>query len=158
MPQLAGVIMEDLRVPTVAVAVEVRLGDGRLLSGRIFAPAAAAAHSGPMRPDEWLNDPAPFLPFLPDGQNRPVLLARTAVAVMTVPARAQAHEPEVEGALRAVVVECAGQTWRGQMAFHLPRLLDFLNQSDCFCVLRDGARDHLLNKRHVTQVSETEEE
>ena len=150
--------MDDLRVPTVAIPVELRLGDGRRLAGRIFVPAAAAAHSGPMRPDEWLNEPAPFLPFLPDDEQRPLLLAKATLAGLTVPARAQAHDPEVEGALHAVAVECGGQTWRGQVAFDLPRLLDFLNRPERFFVLRDGARDHLLNKHHVTRVSETAEE
>jgi len=147
--------MNDLRVPTVALGVEVRLADGRGLMGRIFVPATAATHAGPMRPDEWLNEPALFLPFLPDGEERPLLLAKATLAGLTVPAHAQAHEPEVEGALHAVEVECGGQTFRGQVAFDLPRLLDFLNRPERFFVLRDGARDHLLSKRHVARVSET---
>lgn len=150
--------MEDLRVPTVAIAVELWLADGRRLTGRIFVPAAASAHSGPMRPDEWLNDAAAFLPFLPDGEPRTVLLAKASLAALTVPARAPSHDLEGEGALHRVELECGGQTWRGQVAFDLPRLLDFLNRPERFCVVRDGAREHVLNKRHVTRVSETHEE
>jgi hypothetical protein len=148
--------MNDLRVPTVAITVALRLGDGRRLAGRVFVPAAAAAHSGPMRPDEWLEEPAAFLPFLPDGEDRPLLLAKATLAAMTVPADAQAHEPGVEGTLHAVEVECGGETWRGQVAFDLPRLLDLLNRPERFFVLRDGEHDHLLNKQHVTRASDSE--
>lgn len=150
--------MDQLRVPTVMIRVEVRMADGSDLVGRIYAPAAAAAHAGPMRADEWLDDPAPFLPFLPEGAERPVLLGKASVAVVTVPERAQAHDPDAEGALHAVEVECGGRVWHGRVAFDLPRLLDLLNRPEPFFVLRDGARDHLVHKRHVTRVSEGAEE
>ena len=46
----------------------LRRDGGRLARGRIFLPAAASHHNGPMRADEWMNEPTPFFPFLPDGR------------------------------------------------------------------------------------------
>lgn len=149
--------MEHLRVPTVEIAVAILATDGRH-EGRIFVPAAAAAHAGPTRPSEWLDDAATFLPFWPAGAEHPVLLAKASLAVLTVPAQAEAHDALAEGTLHAVEVVCAGVAWRGQVAFDRSRLLDFLNQADRFFVLRDGAHDHVVHKRHVTRVRETAEE
>ena len=37
----------ELRVPTVALAAEIRYFDERALNGRIFLPALAQNHGGP---------------------------------------------------------------------------------------------------------------
>ena len=76
--------MMELRVPTVALAAEVTCADGRTFTGRIFVPAAASHHSGPMRPEEWINEPLPYFPFLPDDAAVPVMLNKHTVLVVTL--------------------------------------------------------------------------
>ncbi len=55
--------LEDLRVPTIAIPAEVLTVDGRLISGRIFVPAAAHLHGGAMRAEEWMNEAGRVLPL-----------------------------------------------------------------------------------------------
>jgi hypothetical protein len=151
--------MEALRVPTVSIQVELYRCDGAVSAGRVFAPAAAASHAGAMRPLEWLNDGAAFAPFLPDGAPRAVLLAKEALAVLTVAAELQPYDVEADGHLHPARVEVTGgRVCAGQVAFELPRLLDLLNRPERFFAVRDGERVHLVNKRHVTLVSEPPEE
>lgn len=148
--------MEELRVPVVAVAVEVQLAGGRALQGQVFVPASASSHPGPMRLDEWLNDATEFVPFRSDGEDVTLLLAKAAVVAMTTPGGAP-HDPEVEGSLHRVRVEAGGRSYDGSVAFELPRLLDFLNRAERFFVVRDGERDHVVHKRHVTLAGEPAE-
>src|SRR6185295_5063639 len=86
--------MSELRVPTVALAAEVTCVDGRTFTGRVFVPAAASHHSGPMRPEEWINEPLPYFPFLPDDAAVPVMLNKHTVIAVTLP-RAEGPEAEV---------------------------------------------------------------
>ena len=69
-----------LQVPTKAVEAEVLCADGRIFRGRVFMPDVAATHSGPMRPAEWMNEPAPFFPFRPEDGSGSVLLNRSESA------------------------------------------------------------------------------
>ena len=73
-------------MPRLLRAAEVVCADGRVLRGRVFLPAAAESHAGAMRTEEWMNDPASFFPFLPDGEGRPVILNKQQLVVVTVAA------------------------------------------------------------------------
>jgi hypothetical protein len=153
--------MSELRVPTVALAAEVLCADGRSVLGRIFLPAAASTHSGPMRAEEWANDPAAFFPFLPDGSDSPVLLNKGEVLVVSVPA--DAEEPELEGASIAeqrALVECGGRTIEGSIYNDQRegqgRVLDYMNRPEPFLSLRDAKRRHLIQKRRISRVIEVD--
>jgi hypothetical protein len=155
---------EDLRVPTVALPADVLTVDGRTSSGRIFVPAAAHAHEGAMRAEEWLNDPSDFFPFLPDDASRPVLLNRHEVIIVTVPADADAGDV-AEGARlpeRKVTVDCGGRRLSGTLVIDMPeehqRVLDYLNRPGRFLTLRDRGRHHLVQKNRITRVKETRED
>jgi len=78
--------MSELRVPTVAMNTEILCADGRSFRGRVFVPALASRHSGPMRLEEWLNEPPQFFPFLPDDADSPVLMNKREVLVIDMPA------------------------------------------------------------------------
>jgi hypothetical protein len=155
---------EDLRVPTVALPADVLTVDGRTSSGRIFVPAAAHAHEGAMRAEEWLNDPSDFFPFLPDDAVRPVLLNRHEVLIVTVPAHADAGDVAEGAALpeRNVTVDCGGRRLSGSLVIDMPeehrRVLDYLNRPGRFLTLRDRGRHHLVQKNRITRVKETREE
>lgn len=155
--------MSELKVPTVALMADVTFVDGRSFRGRIFVPAGASHHGGAMRVAEWLNQPLPFFPFLPDESELPVLLGKQQVLVVSVagtlggvPASEQAP-----GSERRVVVECGPRAIEGRLLIQLPanqrRVLDYLNQPEPFLTLRDGDREHFVQKQHVTRVLEVRE-
>jgi hypothetical protein len=155
----------DLRVPMVALAAEVTTADGRIARGRVFLPASAHNHDGPMRAEEWMNEPTDFFPFLADDTEAPVLLNRHEVEVLTVPAHADAGsvvEDGDEAQAPHVVVDCRGRLLSGTIVIDMPeehrRVLDVLNRPGRFLTLRDGARHHLVQKDRITRVQETRKE
>ena len=152
----------DLRVPTIALPAEVLTVDGRTATGRIFVPASAHNHDGPMRAEEWMNEAADFFPFLADDAEAPVLLNRHEVLVLTVPAHADAGDVPLEGLEPEVVVDCRGRRLSGTVVIDMPeehrRVLDYLNRPGRFLTLRDGARHHLVQKDRITRVQETRKE
>ena len=154
----------EYRVPTTALQAEVLCADGRSFLGRVFVPDVAATHRGPVRAAEWMNEHAPFFPFLPDDGPGPFLLNRSEVLVFTVGAESDADldSPEGESGLhRRVIVECRDRRYEGEividMPAHLSRVLDYLNRPDPFLIVRDGARHHLIRKARITRIIEPKE-
>ncbi len=153
--------MSELRVPTIAFDAEIVYGDGTWFVGRIFLPAAASHHTGPMRPDEWMNDTTPFFPFLPAEASSPVILNKAEVVVLSVVVEGALEEPGVESPHRRVQVECRDRIVAGTLVIDMPeghqRVLDYLNRPDSFLIVRDGDREHLVRKEHITRVTEPRE-
>jgi len=153
--------MSDLSVPTVAVAAEVLCADGRSFSGRIFIPVLSARHTGPMRAEEWLNDPAAFFPFLPDDEQRPVLMNKREVLVLSVVAPGEGPDDLPALPHQRVTLECEEHRIPGEIVIDMPehrmRVLDYLNRSEPFLTLHDGGRHHLIQKSRITRVIETTE-
>ena len=152
-------MVSELRVPTLAMSTEILCADGRSFRGRVFVPALASHHSGAMRPEEWLNEPPQFFPFLPDDAEAPVLMNKREVLVMTFAAPPPDEEnPEPEVPHRRVAVECEARRLEGvlviDMPSHLSRVLDCLNRSQMFLTLHDGDRHHLIQKERITRVLE----
>ena len=151
----------DFQVPRLLRAAEVLGADGRVMRARVFLPAAAVSHAGAMRAEEWMNGPAPFFPFLPDGEGSPVILNKQKIMVMTVAASADsdATPDQVAPPTRRVCVECGSLRLSGDVVLDLPanqsRVLDLLNRPGAFLTLRDGDRHHLVAKARITRVSET---
>ena len=150
----------EFQVPRLLRAAEVLGADGRVMRGRVFLPATAASHAGAMRAEEWMNDPAAFFPFLPDGEGSPVILNKQKIVVVTVAASADRNETldDVGAPLRRVCVECGALRLTGDVLLDLPvnhsRVLDLLNRPGAFLNLRDGERHHLVAKARITRVSE----
>lgn len=148
------------QVPRLLRAAEVLCADGRVLRGRVFLPATAASHAGAMRAEEWMNDPQPFFPFLPDGEGSPVILNKDQLVVVTVAAAADRDETldEVGAPVRRVGVECGALRLVGDVVVDMPanhsRVLDLLNRPGAFLNVRDGERHHLVAKARITRVSE----
>lgn len=156
--------MSELRVPTIALSADVLCADGRNFLGRIFIPATASRHTGPMRAEEWMSEPAAFFPFLPDGSKEPVLLNRREILVISVPASADqvAEEDEADLPHKRVVIEAESSRLEGIVVIDMPtnrrRVLDYLNSPTAFLTLRDGERHHLIQKERITRVIELVEE
>jgi hypothetical protein len=148
--------MNELRVPTVALPAEIVFEDGRTVRGRIFVPAAASHHEGAMRPDEWINEPRWFFPFLPDDATAPLILNKEQLVLVSVAFTPSEDHAELE---RAVSIDCAGRTLEGNLHIEMPtnqqRVLDYLNQPPAFVPLFAGDRVHLVHKRHVRRIAET---
>lgn len=155
--------MDDLRVPTVAVSAEVLCDDGETISGNIHIPDVASRHTGPMRAEEWLNDPAAFFPLVPPGGGRACLLNKAKVVAISVPASTDevAAAEDAELPERAVEIECRGRRFRGVLRIDMPdnlqRVLDYLNRPESFLTLREGERHYLIRKGAITQVVERQE-
>ena len=156
----AGSDDHGYRVPRLLRAAEVLCADGRVLRGRVFLPAAAESHPGAMRAEEWMNDPAVFFPFLPDGEGSPVILNKEQVLVVTVSAAADRDDTldQVPAPVRRVNVECGALRLQGDVLIDMPvdqsRVLDLLNRPGAFLNVRDGDRHHLVCKARVTRVNE----
>ena len=153
--------MSELRVPTIAFDAEIVYGDGTWFVGRIFLPAASSHHTGPMRPDEWMNDTTPFFPFLPAEASSPVILNKAEVVVLSVVVEGGLEEGGVESPHRRVQVECRERIVAGTLVIDMPeghqRVLDYLNRPDSFLIVRDGDREHLVRKERITRVTEPRE-
>jgi len=153
--------MEDLRVPTVPLSVEIRYFDERPLLGRIFIPGLSDSHEGPMRPDEWINQATTFFPFAPDDAKHAQLLNKRYVVVLTVD---DAEEPEQADPsyMRRVIVECGTVRLEGQVDVAMPdnqrRVLDLMNRPDLFLTLRNGSRTHIIQKHRITSITEVMED
>lgn len=148
----------ELRIPVGTIAATVLDAEGWEFSGLLFVSEQAVAHTGPMRPEERMNDPSDFFPFQVEGQSTPVLLNKHRVSVITV----RAPEPDIEQALphRRVVMVCDGRDYAGVISLATPstqcRVLDHLNGADRFLVLRSERWQHLLNKWRISRVVEVE--
>jgi hypothetical protein len=156
--------MSELRVPTVVLQAAVECADGRKFSGRIFIPAASPRHPGPTRPEEWMNEPAPFFPFLPDDAEAPVLMNKREILVISVPASADDGEiPDgADSPVRHVILEAEKRRLEGTLVIDMPqghmRVLDYVNRAGAFITLRDADTHHLIQKERITRVIEFREE
>jgi hypothetical protein len=158
--ELGSAEVAEFRVPRLLRAAEVLCADGRVLRGRVFLPASAESHAGAMRAEEWMNDAAPFFPFLPDGEGRPIILNKEQVVVVTVAASADHDETleQVGPPMKRVRVECGALRVEGNVVVDMPanqsRILDLLNRPVAFLNVREGERHHLVRKAGITRVSE----
>jgi hypothetical protein len=154
----------ELRVPTVALTAEILFADGHDLLGRIFVPATASSHPGAMRPEEWMNEPPDFFPFLPDTAASSIIVNKNEILILSVPASVDADRnlEDTESLERRVTIECGGHRLTGTLVIDMPqyqsRVLDYLNRAGWFLTLRDGERHHLIQKRRITRVEESPEE
>jgi hypothetical protein len=159
-PEYTATDAHGFQVPRLLRAAEVLFADGRVLRGRVFLPASAESHPGAMRAEEWLNDPAAFVPFLPDGEGRPVILNKAQLTVVTVAASADRDDALEHGGApsRRVLVECGAVRIEGEVLVDMPpnhsRVLDLLNRDGAFLNVREGERHHLVCKSRITRVSE----
>lgn len=157
---LAASETHGYQVPRLLRTADVLFTDGRRYRGRVFLPAAAVSHGGPMRVDEWLEEPAAFFPFLPDGEGRPVILNKDQVVVLTVPRAGDLDDVHMAPSVprQLVQVECGPQHVTGEVMMDMPRdhlrVLDLLNRAGSFLEVREDERRHFVRKSRITRVSE----
>jgi hypothetical protein len=139
--------------------VELRLTGHQVLLGDIHLQLVAQTHSGPESPLDMLNRPEAFFAMTLEGE-QPVLLAKSQVVALRLPAEAAGGDPARESAARRMemAVEFSdGTRLEGAVLLELPpdrlRLLDFLNFAPAFFGLRTGADLQVVNRSHVRAVS-----
>jgi hypothetical protein len=151
--------MEALHVPMFETHVEVVTLPGRVLKGRVFVPAAARRHEGPMRMEEWMNSRSRFFPLVTEEGHPAVLINKTEVLMLTYPA-SLSQPPDAPSTDHRVVVEFSEGRVEGILSIEMPedhsRVLDFLNQAEEFFLLKAGDRHHLIQKNQVLEVVERE--
>ena len=148
-------------VPTQSLEVVVTCADGRVFEGHVFMPATASRHTGPMRAEEWMNESTLFFPFMPN-TGQPMLLNKREVLVLTVAAEADRDDlPEEAHRPAKVTIECEAQRLSGFLLVDMPanksRVVDVMNRPETFVTLRDGNRDHLIQKERITRVIQERE-
>jgi hypothetical protein len=150
--------MSELRVPTAVLPVEIECADGRRFSGRIFIPPASPSHDGPARAEEWINDSAQFFPFVPDGEEAPVLMNKREILVLTVLAPPLDRGSAVESPTARVRVEAESRRLEGEFVLDMPphqrRVLDYVNRPGLFVLVWEGELRHLVQKERITRVIE----
>ena len=164
------------RVPTKRLAAEVVCTDGKRLSGSLFLPASTTWHTGPMRPEERLNDESDFFPFLPEDGTAPTILNKAEVLVLSfdnpevelpAPDDAVSEPPSVEETEyavpeRLVALDCGDLHLEGGMPMDVPahqrRVLDFLNRPQRFVQLNAGNQVHLVNRERIIRARELGED
>ncbi len=145
--------MEEFRVPTTSIEVELQFTDSRVQRGAIFVPESQSV-------DAWSADAATFFPFRPAGTQGTELIARHSVVRLsfTPPPAREEDTPTTEERC-AVVIECPGGRFEGEVLLDTPsnqrRLVDCVNQSGAFITLHKGEKAHLIQKRLVVRIIQT---
>ena len=153
---------EDLRIPTVAIAAEVLLQSGEKLAGQVFLPLLASRHSGRPRPDEWVNQPTGFFPFLPEGRPHAVILNKDTVQIISMDLSPELSvEDASTGFTSRVALRLGEKVLEGTLLIDMPaertRVLDYLNHGEHFIPLWGTDAYHLVRKSCITMITEKEE-
>ncbi len=152
--------MNEFRVPTICLAVDIRCVDGCSVVGDIFLPARSSLKPGPMRLEEWSDTVPTFFPVRSRDTHTTTLMNRDAVVALTVPAAANEDADKgLSGSLVfRVAVDAGGERFEGDIMIDMPpqysRVADWLNAPCGFITLRTGGVHHLIQKRHVARVVE----
>ena len=160
----------EYRIPTTTLTVEIICADATRQRGQLFLAPSAAHHSGAERPEERLNDDSDFFPFLPESQERSVIVNKHQVIVLSLDLtqskqlrrwwgiEAADDEVLVPHMEQRILVECDGVELEGVLVMDAPqhqrRTQDLLNQADRFLCLRDQNQLHLINRRRIVRASE----
>jgi hypothetical protein len=149
---------DELRVPKRQTQVELLLPGGGTRQVMVFLAEFAGSHAGHERLSDLVNGANEFLPALDLATDTMSFVGRAGIAAARV-ARdwesmyglGDAEEHEVE------ITLADGTALRGLIQFELPpersRLLDYLNDSQPFVRLDEGAKVILVNKRHIARVA-----
>lgn len=160
----------EYRIPTTTLTVEIISADATRQRGQLFLAPAAAHHAGAERPEERLNDDSDFFPFLPENQERSVIVNKHQVIVLSFDLT-QSEQlrrwwgidtdedeiliPHME---QRILVECDGVELEGVLVMDAPqhqrRTQDLLNRAERFICLRDDDQLHLINRKRIVRASE----
>jgi hypothetical protein len=155
--------MHDLKVPTIPLATEIQCVDGTVLRGTVYLAADSAVQSGPMLPDEWINSPAMFFPFLPVRSESTILVNKANVLALSVAAAPDTVEQAASVGLivQRVAVEAGSCRFEGRVIIDMPdnrrRLADYLNRPEPFLEITEGERRHFVRKDCISRVAELRE-
>lgn len=151
----------DLRVPMSPIQVELLGCDGTTRRGKFFLPTQSARHSGPTRVSERMNDAIVFLPFLPDDETQSILVNKSRLLCVTVAVADDANEDDDaadELPRRRIALACGAFRFEGDIVVDMPqnktRMLDYLNRTGDFVMVREGESYRFVQKSHIDCVTE----
>lgn len=156
---------EQLRVPKIAVEVEIALDGGRRFVGQLHLAERAGGHGGRERVIDLLDAPEPFLPITVPGSGGH-LLAKDRIVVVRIQDLHDAGVIEAGLPVTTTRVEIGLASMpqeqrhlRGTIAIAMPpgkvRLLDFLNEAGAFFpVTLDDTSIVLVARRYIVHVSQ----
>jgi hypothetical protein len=146
--------MEEFRVPTTSTEVELQFADGRVQRGVVFVAAS-------MSVEAWISEPSLFFPFRLEGTILTEIVAKAAVVRLSfIPPPAREEDTEVPVDRCEVAIECPGGRFEGEVLMDTPsnqrRVLDYVNQPGAFISLHKGEKVHLIQKRLVIRIIQTQ--
>ena len=155
--------METLQVPTHIIDVELRIGRGESIRGRMFASELPGHHTSTELLLELLNDEREFVPFDADepARGRVSLNKQHIVAAHpTIPANEIAAEPDApdpsDSEETCWVLMSDGQQLTGHLRVPTPwsasRVLDKLNQAPRFVPLVTADGMSIVHSSHIVRV------
>lgn len=160
---------DEYRIPTHQIPVELLLAGPSTIRGDLCLGEHSEREIGPERPLDLLNGDKRFFPVRKDGEGV-VLVRRRAVLSASLSAddvvridptarELLSEAPVEETDAREVGVELTledGTEVSGTVAYVLPRgerrLQDFLNSSETFFRVWDGATLHLVNGDRISRL------
>ena len=154
--------MEQLRVPTRRIEVEVFLEDGAQVKGTLFHRAAMYDCGGAADVCHDLNDERAFLPFDTDDENSgdALLSKRHIIRVLvhdfTVDQLGPGQTEQFEQASTSMLMLDDGTQLSGRLVLETPlassRLLDKFNQAPTFVPFVTDLGVELINCAHVVRI------
>src|SRR5207244_1628482 len=112
---------------------------------------------------DWMNESTDFFPFLPEKCKEAEILSKKAIVQAIIDTELDHDEigemMEQTVWIEQIEVRCEPfLTVSGSVLLNLPpgrsRVLDYLNQQTKFFAVKDGNKNHIVNKNYVTSVKE----
>lgn len=153
--------MQELAVQRRMVEVAIRLPGQEVVRGHLFLAMTAKGHAGPETVLDLMNEAEPFFVLRVEGQPPVRLVNKDQVVEIEVDS-AEAGGGSQDSAAVAKEEEMAvsfrdGFVLEGRALVEMPptksRLIDFLNHSERFFALVGEDRAHIVNRRHIVQIT-----
>jgi len=149
---------DDIRVPTVLVAVEFLLSDGARLAATIHLSSTSPFHEGAETLDEFFNAPRLFFPVLAAGKT--VLVGRRSIVAATAPSSAPlvSRLPgRVPGAIYFLRLhlengDVAEGTLLASLRTESSRVSDALNQAEEFVPIEAADAVTFVRKDRIARI------
>lgn len=149
----------DIRIPTHAAQVSIRLAGGETLAGTLFLSRTSSFHEGPETLDEFLNSHRSFF-ALRGSDGRSCLIGAASVLLVSagedapVLSRLPGRAWSTIEIIRLILVD--GSTVEGTLRANLPpdrsRLSDVLNGEDAFVPIESAAGVVYVNKTAIRKL------
>ncbi len=149
--------MNQLRVPTRRITVEVRTADGALAQGAMFHTETLYQTGGAEDIADELNDERSFVPFVAhDSEACDCLLNKRHIVRVRIAGPTEIRRPSAAGAPLSTLLFSDGSWLTGRLLLDAPsgasRLLDKFNQAATFLPFATEDGVEFVNRAHIVRV------